>query len=198
MRSLDLGPDDVAVDLCTGTADLALAMVQVGGAGRVVGIDFAAEMLRHGWAKTRNTGLNGRIGLFQGDATQIPVGDATAAGVAIGFGIRNVAEPSTALREAHRILRRGGRLAILEFGYPSFGPIRAAYLAYFRFVLPLVGRIVSGHNSAYTYLPASVGTFYSPDALCEMLRDAGFIEIRAIPLTAGVVYLYEAIKADAA
>ncbi len=194
VRSLNLGPDDVALDLCTGTADLALALVKSGRVGRVVGIDFAAKMLMHGWAKVRQAGLSDRISLFRGDATQIPMGAAGVAGIAIGFGIRNVVDPSLALHEAHRVLQSGGRLAILEFGYPSFAPIRAAYLAYFRFVLPTVGRLISGHHSAYTYLPASVGTFYTPDAFCEMLREAGFVEIRPIPLTAGVVYLYEAVK----
>ena len=196
VRSLNLGPHDIGVDLCTGTADLALAMVQGGGAGQAIGIDFAAEMLRYGCVKTRTAGLNKRIGLLQGDATQLPVGDATAAGVTIGFGIRNVADPSAVLQEVYRILRRGGRLAILEFGYPSLAPIRAAYLVYLRFVLPLIGRMISGHASAYTYLPASVGTFYRPDVFCEMLADTGFTETRSTPLTAGVVYLYEAVKPD--
>ncbi len=194
VRSLNLGPNDVAVDLCTGTADLALELVRGGGVRRVVGIDFAAQMLGYGLAKIREAGLSDQIALFRGDATHIPMGGGCAAGVAIGFGIRNVVEPSPALSEAYRVLRPGGRLAILEFGYPSSAPVRAAYLAYFKLVLPLVGRLVSGHQSAYTYLPASVGTFHTPDAFCKMLQEAGFIEIRATPLTAGVVYLYEAAK----
>ena len=194
VRSLNLGPNDVVVDLCTGTADLALELVKGGGIRRVVGIDFAAQMLGYGLAKIRAAGLSNRIALFRGDATRIPMGEDCVAGVVIGFGIRNVVEPAQALSEAHRVIRPGGRLAILEFGYPSFAPLRAAYLAYFKLVLPMVGRLVSGHQSAYTYLPASVGTFHTPDAFCKMLLEAGFIEIRATPLTAGVVYLYEAAK----
>ncbi len=192
VHSLNLGPADVALDLCTGTADLALGLLTVGRVGRVIGIDFAAAMLRHARAKIREAGLENRIALFRGDATRIPMGGSVVEGVAIGFGIRNVAEPVVALREAHRVLRPGGRLAILEFGYPSFAPIRVVYLAYFKLVLPMVGRLISGHQGAYTYLPASVGNFYPPDTFCELLREAGFVEVRAIPLTAGVVYLYEA------
>ena len=194
VRALKLRSDDVAIDLCTGTGDLALAMVREGGAGRVIGVDFAGEMLRRGWAKVQSAGLDRRIALFQGDAMDTPVGSETAAGVAIAFGIRNVAEPSAALREAHRVLKPGGRLVILEFGYPSFAPIKAIYLAYFTFVLPLVGRMVSGHDSAYTYLPASVGTFFAPDVFCGLLQDAGFVQLKATKLTAGVVCLYEAVK----
>ena len=89
-----------------------------------------------------------------------------------------------------RALRPGGRLAILEFGTPRVPGLRSLYQWYFRSVLPLLGRMISGHNAAYSYLPASVGAFPPPDVFCETLRRAGFNNVRAVPLTFGIVYLY--------
>ena len=91
-------------------------------------------------------------------------------------------------------MRPGARLAILEFGEPRFPPLRAAYLWYFRRVLPLVGRVLSRHRSAYSYLPASVGGFYRPPVFCQLLETAGFTDVRAVPLADGIVYLYEGTK----
>ena len=94
-----------------------------------------------------------------------------------------------------RVLKPGGRLAILEFGVPRIPGISNLYLWYFRQVLPRIGRLISGHNAAYTYLPASVSTFQPPDAVVKMLRQAGFDDVRADPLTLGIVYLYTGVRA---
>jgi demethylmenaquinone methyltransferase/2-methoxy-6-polyprenyl-1,4-benzoquinol methylase len=110
----------------------------------------------------------------------------------VAFGIRNVENPERGLAEMYRVLRPGGRLAILEFSIPASALIRAVYLPYFRYVLPRVGRLVSGHGSAYTYLPASVGSFIPPDVMLDLLRACGFRESKAIPLTFGIVTLYTA------
>jgi len=112
--------------------------------------------------------------------------------VTIAFGIRNVEDPGEACREMHRVLRPDGRLAILEFAIPATPIVRAGYLAYFRYVLPRVGRMISRHNSAYGYLPASVGAFASPGEFVTILRQRGFVDVRAVPLTLGIVYLYTA------
>jgi demethylmenaquinone methyltransferase / 2-methoxy-6-polyprenyl-1,4-benzoquinol methylase len=194
-RAIDaLGLTDRArvLDVCTGTGDLALAAVNRRPGASVVGVDFAVEMLRLGLVKVRAASLGNRIRLVRGDAARIPVGDATCDAATIGFGIRNVAEPERALTEIARILKPGGRLAILEFGQPRIPGIRTLYAWYFRYMLPLVGRLISKHQSAYSYLPASVGTFPPPAEFVKILAATGFSQVQAVPLTFGIVYLFTA------
>jgi demethylmenaquinone methyltransferase / 2-methoxy-6-polyprenyl-1,4-benzoquinol methylase len=186
------GPGSRVLDLCTGTADLAVAAVQSGPGVSVVGIDFAGEMLRLAARKTASLGLDRAIRLVRGDATALPLPDASCDAATIGFGIRNVVDAPRALRELARVLRPGGRLAILEFGEPRIPGIKTMYAWYFRYVLPAVGRLVSRHRSAYSYLPASVTSFPSPPRFSEMIAASGFSRVRAVPLTFGIVYLYVA------
>ena len=196
VRSLDLAGRETVVDFCTGTADLAIALAGGGAGGaRVVGIDFAGEMLRLGRAKLLRSGLGRRVTLVQADATRAPIADGTADAATAAFGIRNVEEPRRALAEMHRLVRPGGRIAILEFGMPRLPVIGALYGWYFRRVLPRLGSVVSGHGSAYAYLPASVGAFPGPAAFCRLLEETGFRDVRAVPLQLGIVYLYEAARA---
>ena len=183
------------LDLCTGTGDLAIAATRGAPDARVVGVDFAGEMLRFGLSKVRAAGLQQHIRLIRGDATAVPVGDATCDAATIAFGIRNVAEPEKALAEIARALKPRGRLAILEFGQPRIPGVRTLYDWYFRYLLPLIGRAVSKHQSAYAYLPASVGTFPPPDEFARMIAAHGFHNVQAIPLTLGIVYLYTAERA---
>jgi demethylmenaquinone methyltransferase/2-methoxy-6-polyprenyl-1,4-benzoquinol methylase len=126
---------------------------------------------------------------------RLPARDQTADAATVAFGIRNVQRPEIACAEMARVLRRGGRLAILEFGVPKIPGVSALYLWYFRRVLPLIGRLISGHTGAYSYLPASVGTFPPPSEFMTLLRQAGFAEVRAVSLTFGIVYLYTGVKA---
>jgi demethylmenaquinone methyltransferase/2-methoxy-6-polyprenyl-1,4-benzoquinol methylase len=194
VRTLGLTGKETALDLCTGTADLVLALSRPGRARRVLGLDFSGAMLRVGIDKVRRATGRAPASLARGDAMRLPVADACAEALTIAFGIRNVQRPEQASRECLRVLRPGGRLAILEFGTPQLPGFRQFYQWYFRHVLPRVGRLVSRHQDAYTYLPASVGTWASPDQFCATLRAAGFSEVRAVPLTFGVVYLYTATK----
>jgi demethylmenaquinone methyltransferase/2-methoxy-6-polyprenyl-1,4-benzoquinol methylase len=191
VRALGLSGRERVVDLCTGTADLAIAAANaVPGAAIIIGIDFAGEMLRRGQAKLGHLGLANRIRLLRADSTAVPLAGRSADAVTMAFGIRNVHEPGAAVAEAFRILQPGGRLAILEFGFPRVPGIRALYAAYFRYLLPLVGRLVSRHRQAYSYLPASVEAFQSPEAFTNLLRQGGFSDVSAVPMTFGIVYLF--------
>ena len=191
IAALELSGREIVLDLCTGTADLALAAVTGNRcAKRVIGIDFSAAMLQIGADKVRQAPVD----LIRGDAARIPLGDATIDATTIGFGIRNVQEPAAACREIARILRPGGTLVILEFSLPRSAVLRSVYLWYFRNVLPLIGRLVSKHPSAYTYLPASVEAFPTPEEFSEQLREAGFGTVRAMPLSFGIVYMFVAVK----
>jgi demethylmenaquinone methyltransferase / 2-methoxy-6-polyprenyl-1,4-benzoquinol methylase len=191
IASLALTGTERVLDLCTGTADLAIAArVASPPAALVVGVDFSHEMLRVGHAKVRRAALGTSVVLVRGDAMRIPVADRSVDAVTIAFGIRNVEQPEVACRDMHRILAPGGRVAILEFAIPTIPVVRAAYLAYFRHVLPRIGKLISGHDAAYEYLPASVGAFSTPDDFVKILRHSGFTDIRAVPLTLGIVFLY--------
>ena len=194
VAALHAGAGSRVLDLCTGTADLALAVASRHADASVVGIDFSGAMLRLGFDKVKRAGLARRIRLIRGDATRIPLQDACCDGGTIGFGIRNVAEPERALAELARVLRPGARLAILEFGQPRIPGIRTLYAWYFRYLLPAIGRRVSHHQSAYSYLPASVGTFPAPDEFAATLQSHGFDKIETVPLTFGIVYLYVATR----
>jgi len=191
IRSLRLTGRETLLDVCTGTADVAL---QARDAARVVGVDFAGAMLSIGRRKVTAAGEGRRVALLRGDATRLPVGDGRADAATVAFGIRNVQRPERACAEMARALRPGGRLAILEFGVPRIWGISALYLWYFKHLLPAVGRMVSGHSAAYSYLPASVGTFPPPQEFITILEQAGFADVRADPLTFGIVYLYTGVR----
>ncbi len=194
IEALELTGRETLLDVCTGTADVALEARRGVRAARVIGVDFAAAMLSLGLRKVRAAGEAGRIALVRGDAMRLPVPDGFADAATVAFGIRNVQRPEVACAEMARALRRGGRLAILEFGVPRLPGVSTLYLWYFKHLLPLVGRFVSGHGGAYSYLPASVGTFPPPDEFMKILRQAGFDDVQAVPLTFGIVYLYTARK----
>lgn len=188
-------PGARVLDLCTGTGDLAVAVIRRSPGSSVIGVDFAAEMLRLGSAKIRDQGLGRTIRLLRGDATNLPLADGCCDGATIGFGIRNVADPERALAEIARVLRPGGRLSILEFGQPRIPGIRTLYAWYFRYLLPRVGRFVSKHGSAYSYLPASIVAFPTPAEFARAIAATGFSQVRAVPLTFGIVFLYIATRA---
>jgi demethylmenaquinone methyltransferase/2-methoxy-6-polyprenyl-1,4-benzoquinol methylase len=197
IRSLQLTGRETLLDICCGTADVALESRRGRPSGRpsaarVVGVDFSGAMLALGLRKVRSAGESARITLLRGDAMRLPAADRSVDAATVAFGIRNVQRPDEACAEMARVLRPGGRLAILEFGVPRIPGVKGAYLWYFTHVLPRIGRAISGHDAAYSYLPASVGTFAAPLEFVEILRSAGFAEVHADPLTFGIVYLYTA------
>ncbi len=193
VRSLNLSGREIVLDLCTGTADFAIASTRGRRAARrVIGIDFAAEMLRVGASKLRRGGLSDRVALARADAMRIPLAARSVDAVTVAFGIRNVEDTAACCRDIARVLKPDGRIAILEFAVPTRPVVRQIYLWYFQHVLPRIGRIVSRHNAAYAYLPASVRAFASPDEFVKILRQSGFASVSAAPLTLGIVTLYTA------
>ena len=198
IASLRLTGRETLVDVCTGTADVALEARRGanahGTAARVLGVDFAGAMLALGLRKVRDAGEAQRIALVRGDAMRIPASDQVADAATVAFGVRNVQKTDVAVRELARVLRPGGRLAILEFSIPRIPGLAALYRWYFSSVLPLIGRAISGHSGAYSYLPASVGAFPPPSEFVTLLRQSGFTDVRAVPLTFGIVYLYAAVR----
>lgn len=197
IQSLRLTGRERVLDLCTGTGDLAIAAVRARpSAARVVGVDFARAMLRVGEVKLRRGRFDDRIALIQGDATRIPLGDASVDAVTIAFGIRNIERIDEACVEILRVLKPGGRLSILEFAVPTAPVISTLYAWYLNRALPVIGRAVSRHHAAYGYLPASIGAFASPDDFVKILRHAGFHDISPVRLTFGSVILYTAKRRE--
>jgi demethylmenaquinone methyltransferase/2-methoxy-6-polyprenyl-1,4-benzoquinol methylase len=197
IASLALTGTERVLDLCTGTGDVAIAArTAQPPAARVVAVDFAAAMLAVGRAKLQQARLDDSVTLIRGDATNIPVAAGSVNAVTAAFGIRNVVDVASAFTEMHRVLRPGGRFAILEFAVPTTRGIHGAYMWYFKHILPRLGRFISGHATAYTYLQASVTAFATPDEFMKLLRHAGFVEVAATPMTFGTVILYTGRRAQ--
>ena len=179
-------PDGVYLDLCAGTLDLAVELAQRAGfRGRVIGADFAVPMLQRG----RHKAPGNRVAPVAADALALPFTSGRFDGALVGFGVRNLADLDAGLHEAARVLRPGGRLVILEFATPRFAPLRAAYLFYFRRVLPVIGRLLSKHRDAYSYLPESVLAFPDPEELAQRMARAGFRNVGFERLTGGICAL---------
>ncbi|MGZ8414572.1 MAG: ubiquinone/menaquinone biosynthesis methyltransferase [Gemmatirosa sp.] len=184
-------PAGVYLDVCAGTLDVGAQLVRDPRfRGLVVGADFAEPMLRAGAGKAPRASLVP----LAADALELPLASGVAAGAIVAFGIRNVADLDGALHEVHRVLAPGARFVILEFTTPPNALVRAGYHAYFHHVLPLVGRVVSGHRTAYAYLPKSVAHFPAPDALADRMRDAGFREVSWTRLTLGIAAIHVGTK----
>ena len=185
-------PGGVFLDNCAGTLDLAVELAGRGGfQGRVVGSDFTYAMLERGTPKLERLPIEPACA----DALTLPFADGAFDGATVGFGVRNLADLDAGLREMARVLRPGARAVILEFTTPSWQPFRALYLGYFLKVLPLVGKLVSKHNTAYTYLPESVRQFPEPPELARRLERAGFRAVEWKTLSGGIAALHWGTKA---
>jgi demethylmenaquinone methyltransferase/2-methoxy-6-polyprenyl-1,4-benzoquinol methylase len=182
--------DATLLDLCSGTADLALAFARH--AGRVVATDFCDAMLIRGRRKAVRHGAP--IAFALADAQRLPFCDASFDAVSVAFGLRNVDCLAAALGEMYRVLRPGGVAVVLEFGQPQgavFGPL---YRFYSRHLLPRIGGWLSGHSEAYAYLPRTAALFPAGARFVQAMRERNFANVQARPLTGGVVYIYRAIR----
>lgn len=174
LRLLDWerAPEGRYLDLCAGTQDFAAALArQRGFRGRIIAADFVHRMLQFGQGKTD------RARAVTADALELPFPDAVFDGAMIGWGARNLADLKAGLSEARRVLAPGGRLVVLEMSTPPHQPLRGMYLAYFEHVLPRIGRLVSKHRTAYSWLPESTRVFPEPDDLAQQMEAAGFVDV---------------------
>jgi demethylmenaquinone methyltransferase/2-methoxy-6-polyprenyl-1,4-benzoquinol methylase len=176
---------DRVLDAACGTGDLAIADLKAG-AGRVTGLDFSPKMLER--ARRKTVHRKDVLDWVQGDMLALPFADATFDAATVGFGVRNVDDLALALRELRRVLRPGGRLGILEITQPR-GALRPFYSLWFNRVVPLLGKALPG-GAAYTYLPASVKRFPTAERLADMLREAGFGDVRFRLLAGSIVALH--------
>jgi len=175
-------PGDDVLDACCGTGDLAIAAARAG--GTVTGLDFSPAMLAR--ARRKAPALE----WIEGDLLSLPFGDASFDSATVGFGVRNVEDLARAVDELRRVLRPGGRLGVLEITRPK-GLLAPFFRIWFDRVVPLLGKLLPG-GSAYTYLPASVRRFPGPEELADMIRVAGFRNVRVRLLAGGIVALHTA------
>lgn len=198
-RTVKLVPpagDAPILDVCTGTADLALAYWRASqGKTPIVGADFCAPMLDVGRKKCQRAGAQHQITLLEADTLRLPFPDGTFQIVCVAFGLRNVSDTDTGLREMTRVCQPGGRVAILEFSTPTAWPLGAIYAWYFQHVLPRIGQALARNTqAAYNYLPQSVGRFPQAEALADRMRAAGLVEVQFHPFTFGIATLYTGKK----
>ena len=188
-------PNVKLLDLATGTADVAITLVEKhSNIQSVIGLDMAAEMLKIGQAKIDQKGLSSKITLQEGDAQKLPFLDSSFDCITISFGIRNIPELRLIMMEMFRVLKPGGRTLILEFSLPANPVLRFGDLIYLRVFVPLLGFIFSGNYRAYKYLNQTIEQFPYGDRFCKILKQMGFTRIEAHPLLGGVATIYVAEK----
>ena len=183
------------MDMATGTGDLAIAMARNIEGSTIYGADFSSEMLAVAKQKIEQLGLSERISLTECNAENIPLDDEAIDVATVAFGVRNFEHQKEALTEMKRTIKRGGYLVVLEFSNPKCGFVRWCYRLYSHYILPAIGRLVSKHATAYTYLPESIDQFASPEAFTALLQEVGFDNIERKSQSMGIAHIYIAHKA---
>ena len=184
-------PDGRYLDLCAGTLDVGAELSRRAGfRGFILGADFAVPMLQAGLGKASPSTL----APVAADAQQLPLADGSMQGATVAFGIRNVASLDRALTEVHRVLAPGARFVILEFTTPRSWLVRTLYHFYFHHLLPLIGGLISGHRTAYKYLPRSVAHFPAEPELARRMEAAGFVDVGWESLSFGIAAIHVGTK----
>ena len=178
------------LDVGTGTGDLAVTVL-LRAAATVVGLDLSAPMLELASVKIRRRGLGDRFAAVQGSALELPFSDRCFDAVTVAFGLRNIPDRAAALREMARVVRPGGKVLVLEMTLPRRSLARHFFRLHLRYVIPLLGRLLSPSAEAYRYLPASIRAFPSPQELTSLMRAAGLIDVRNRSMSLGITHLHE-------
>ncbi|MEX2590538.1 MAG: bifunctional demethylmenaquinone methyltransferase/2-methoxy-6-polyprenyl-1,4-benzoquinol methylase UbiE [Chitinophagales bacterium] len=181
------------LDIATGTGDFALELVKLK-PKKIVGLDLSEQMLSFGRVKVKNKGLQNLIEMVQGDSEKLPYSDNSFDAVSVGFGVRNFENLEKGLSEIYRVLKPGGILAVLEFSKPKVFPVKQIFYFYFHFILPIIGKLFSKDQRAYTYLPESVEAFPEGKAFVGILEKQGFKSIECTSLTFGISSIYSGRK----
>ena len=181
------------LDVATGTADFAIAATKMKEV-QIIGIDISEKMLEIGENKIKQKGLEKQIKLQLADSENLPFESGSFDGITAGFGVRNFENLQLGLSEMCRVLEEDGIAVILEPSKPKAFPVKQIYSAYFHYILPFFGRLISKDNRAYNYLPESVDAFPENEKFIEILKAVGFTKAQHLPLTLGIVSLYIAIK----
>lgn len=193
IRSLAPAHPRLILDVATGTGDLAIEALKLN-PDKVIGVDISELMLKVGKEKLEAQRLTGRIELRKGDSERLDFPDHTFDAITVAFGVRNFEHLQRGIDEMYRVLKPGGRIAVLEFSKPKSFPFKQVYGFYFSYILPFWGRMISSSKNAYTYLPESVKHFPEGKDFTAYLDRAGFTGSRVQPLTFGICSLYTAIK----
>ena len=192
---LKLEPGQQVIDVCGGTADLAIIAARaVGPSGSITVYDINPAMMELGRQKAHKADLGDRIRFVHGDAEQISLPDNHFDAAMVGFGIRNVTRMEKGLAEMHRVLKRGGKFLCLEFSQPGPGAFRRLYDFYSFQVMPRIGRLFTGSSQAYYYLPESIRLFPSPGALSKIIEQAGFSNVTYHLLSKGIAAIHMGVK----
>ena len=191
-----LGPEEIPniLDIATGTADVALALNRYYPKSTIIGLDISVEMLSIGRKKISDKGLTPKITLLEGDSENLPFDEGSFDAITVAFGVRNFENLDKGIKEMHRVLKKGGKIVVLEFSQPSFFLFKIVFNFYFKYILPLIGRLTSKDPRAYQYLYESVQAFPSGEKFLDVLGKNGFKPIRCNPLTFGICSAYLAEK----
>jgi len=190
----DLPPSGLALDVATGTGDLAMELARRALAGRVVGLDFSPPMLELAQVKVQRAGLAGRLEFLLGDALRLPFPEATFDAVTTGFSLRNVTSLPQLFAEMRRVVRPEGRVVCLEIARPEHPLVQRLYFAYFYRLAPLIGGLLSGDREAYRYLPDSLTSLPSPEGLQALLEAAGLRQVRYRHLSLGAAAIHVGVR----
>ncbi len=177
------------LDIATGTGDFAIEALKLA-PDKVIGVDISAGMLKYGNEKIVKLGLQHKIELILGDSEKLPFDDNTFDAITVSFGVRNFENLEKGLIDMFRVLKPGGKALVLEFSKPRSFPMKQLYNFYFKNILPVLGKMFSKDNTAYTYLPESVNAFPDGEDFLKVFENSGFKKTKCIPLTFGISSIY--------